>query len=60
MTPYFIAVGGAPQGPIDAATLRQRVSEGVLTANTLVWKEGMAEWAPAAQVPEIAALLGTG
>ena len=54
---FFIAVQGAPEGPLDVATLRQRVSDGVLTDSTLVWRDGMAQWAAAAQVPEIAALL---
>jgi hypothetical protein len=34
------------------------VKDGVLRADTLVWREGMAAWAPAAQVAEVAAVLG--
>jgi hypothetical protein len=33
------------------------VKDGVLRADTLVWRQGMAAWAAAAQVPEVAALL---
>ena len=55
---FFIAVDGKSQGPFDVATLRTRVTEKVLTADTLVWREGMAQWAPARTVPEVAALLG--
>jgi len=54
---WFIGVNGQQQGPFDAAALAAQVSGGGLTAETLVWKAGMAGWVPAAQVPEIAALL---
>jgi membrane protease subunit (stomatin/prohibitin family) len=53
----FIGVDGKAQGPLDAAALAQRVKDGVLRADTLVWREGMAAWAAAAQVPDVAALL---
>jgi hypothetical protein len=36
--------------------LRQRASSGDLTPETLVWKQGMAAWAPAAQVDELSPL----
>jgi membrane protease subunit (stomatin/prohibitin family) len=53
----FIGVDGKAQGPLDAATLAQRVKDGVLKADTLVWREGMAAWTVAAQIPDVAALL---
>jgi membrane protease subunit (stomatin/prohibitin family) len=56
-TGIFIGVDGKAQGPFDAAALGQRVKDGLLHAETLVWREGMAAWTAAAQVPEIAALL---
>ncbi|MCY7380055.1 MAG: DUF4339 domain-containing protein, partial [Gemmatimonadaceae bacterium] len=55
----FIGVDGKPQGPLDAAALAQRVRDGVLRADTLVWREGMSAWMPAAQVPDVASLLGS-
>ncbi len=55
---FFIGVDGKAQGPFDLGTLAQRVKDGVLRADTLVWREGMAAWAAAAQVPDVAALLG--
>jgi membrane protease subunit (stomatin/prohibitin family) len=54
---FFIGIGGKAQGPFDAAALAQRVKDGVLRADTLVWREGMAAWAAAGQVAEVAALL---
>jgi membrane protease subunit (stomatin/prohibitin family) len=55
---FFLAVGGKPQGPFDVATLRARVADKSLTADTLVWREGMAQWAAAGSVADVAALLG--
>ena len=54
---FFIGVDGKPQGPFDAAALAQRAKDGVLRADTLVWRDGMPGWSPAAQVPDVAALL---
>src|SRR6476469_8766289 len=54
---FFIGVEGKAQGPFDVAALAQRVTDGALRADTLVWREGMAAWAAAAQVPEVAELL---
>ena len=55
--PFFIAVDGKPQGPMDIAALRSAVTAKTLTASTLVWREGMAQWAAAGSVPEVAAVL---
>jgi uncharacterized membrane protein len=50
-----------PCGPIDAAALQQllRVRAGYapLPPDTLVWKEGMANWAPANTIPEFSAVI---
>ena len=54
---FFIGVDGKPQGPFDLAALAQRVKDGVLRADTLVWREGMSTWAAASQVPDVATLL---
>jgi len=55
---FFIAVGGQPKGPFDVAALRAHLAETPLSADTLVWREGMAQWAPASTVPDLAALFG--
>ncbi len=55
---FFLAVDGKPHGPFDAAALRARVADKSLTTGTLVWREGMVQWAPAGTVPEVEALLG--
>jgi len=47
---YYASKHNEHQGPVDAATLRGKLERGELTANTLVWREGMAEWQPLSAV----------
>jgi membrane protease subunit (stomatin/prohibitin family) len=56
---WYLGAGGERQGPFDAAGLTAQANAGTLTATTLVWKAGMAQWTPAQQVPEIAPLLAS-
>ncbi|MDB4892129.1 MAG: band 7 protein [Gemmatimonadetes bacterium] len=55
---YFIAESGKPVGPLDRTALEQRVREGKLRGDTLVWRDGMANWLPASQVSELKDVLG--
>jgi DNA-directed RNA polymerase subunit RPC12/RpoP len=41
---YVRPPGGGRYGPADGATIRQWIAEGRVTANTLLWREGWAEW----------------
>ncbi|MFZ6009687.1 MAG: SPFH domain-containing protein [Bacteroidota bacterium] len=50
---YFIAVNGQQQGPYTLQTLQAMVQQGTLTRDTLVWKQGMANWAKAADTAEL-------
>ena len=50
---YHVAVNGQATGPFDATTLAQMAASGQLTANSLVWKNGMAQWAKAGTVDEL-------
>ncbi len=53
---FYVAVGGQQQGPFDMGTLQQHVRSGQLTRDTLVWKAGMANWAKAGDVADLASL----
>jgi GYF domain 2/SPFH domain-Band 7 family len=53
---FFVAVNGQQQGPFDLGALSQRQQQGQITRETLVWAQGMANWMPAGQVSELAAL----
>jgi membrane protease subunit (stomatin/prohibitin family) len=50
---WYIGVNGQQQGPFDLNGLASQVSSGGLTRDTLVWKNGMAAWTAAGQVPEL-------
>lgn len=56
---FHIAINGQSQGPFEMMTLQQYVKTGQLTRDTLVWKQGMAQWLPAGQVVELANLFAT-
>lgn len=46
---FYIDNSGQQQGPIAAEKL---IQYGV-TPSTMVWREGMADWAPASSIPEL-------
>lgn len=46
MTEWYYAEGQQRQGPIPEQQLRQHFQRGVITLDTLVWREGMGQWAP--------------
>lgn len=54
---YHIAVNGQTTGPYDMNTMAQLAANGQLTAETLVWKSGMASWARADSVAELVSLV---
>lgn len=58
-TPYYIYANNVQQGPFDLPTLRTLASSGMLTPQTLVWKQGMAGWAAAGSQPELSSLFGS-
>lgn len=53
----FVAQNGKQTGPFTEEELKQLISQGALTRQTLVWKAGMSNWAPANTVAELAQLL---
>jgi hypothetical protein len=46
---YYLAINGQRQGPFSLDELRMQS----LNLQTLVWHQGMTEWRPAAEVPEL-------
>ena len=53
---YMLAVNGQQYGPYNMQQLQQMVTSGQLTAQTLVWCQGMATWEPAANRADLASL----
>ncbi len=56
---YYVGKHGKQAGPFDRTTIDGYIRNGSITKDTLLWKEGMASWQPAAQFGELAPLLAT-
>lgn len=54
---YYVGMNGQATGPYDFNTLRQMMTAGQFTSDSLVWKTGMPEWAKASSVDEMKQLL---
>ncbi len=65
---WYYAVGQEQKGPITEAQLQALAKDGAITGETLVWREGLADWQPyravsggaAAPAPAIGAAAPTG
>ena len=53
---FMVYANGAQAGPFDMSQLAQMAAGGQLTPATYVWRQGMANWTAASQVPELQAL----
>ena len=49
---YYLS-GSESVGPIAVSDLRAAISQGTITPETLVWKEGLEGWAPVRSMPDI-------
>jgi uncharacterized RDD family membrane protein YckC len=54
---WYYADNGQQQGPLPLAELQVLFQQGRLTADTLLWHEGMAEWTAASSVPDLQSAL---
>jgi membrane protease subunit (stomatin/prohibitin family) len=57
-SPWFVAVGGQQQGPLEKSALSGMISSGQLTRDSLVWQQGMAAWVKASEVAALSELFG--
>jgi len=53
---FHVAVNSQQTGPFELAVLQQQAASGQLSRASLVWRAGMAQWAAAGDVPELAPL----
>ena len=53
---WFAGIGGKQEGPFDDTAMGGKITASAVTRDTLVWKQGMAGWVKAAEVPELARL----
>ncbi len=56
-TLWHVAIDDKATGPHDADTIRDLISKGTLTTESLVWTEGMKDWEPAKDVEDIKKLI---
>ena len=54
---YYLAVDGEQAGPFTMAGLKEQLDADSLARDTLVWTEGLADWAKAEDLDELAPLL---
>lgn len=53
---FMVAVNGQQAGPFTVIQLQQLVANGQFNAQSMVWRQGMAAWTAAGQVPELMGL----
>src|SRR5215208_1818187 len=53
---WYYAQGGQQMGPVSDDELKSKLSAGELSAQDLVWREGMGNWQPAGNVQEFAGI----
>lgn len=56
---FYAAIDGEQAGPFDEAELRSRIESGQVTRDTLVWSQGMDDWARAGDVEAVAKHFGS-
>ncbi len=56
---YFIAVNGQQTGPYDMAALRSMAQNKTFAPDSLVWKNGLANWLKASDLPELSSLFAS-
>lgn len=54
MAEWFYAKDGKQMGPVEESILRNLLSKGEITPASLVWRQGMPQWSPISQIPELA------
>lgn len=57
---WYYAVGTEQYGPVSLLDLRGVMAAGKITPNDLVWKDGLVDWTPFRDVPELWATIGSG
>jgi hypothetical protein len=58
MADWFYSQGTSQRGPVPLETLIDSLRSGALSPSDLVWHDGMPQWTPAGQVPELAGAAG--
>ena len=54
---WHVVVDGEQVGPLSEAEVKDRLRQSKINSDTLVWKEGFADWMQLSTVPELTAIL---
>lgn len=54
---WYAGIDGKPTGPLSQDDLASKLEAGVITGETLVWREGLDGWKPLSEVAELSALV---
>jgi hypothetical protein len=54
---WHVAIQDVPVGPMTRDELGRKIDAGAVTADSLCWREGMDDWRPLGELPELAALM---
>ncbi|HKE86641.1 MAG TPA: TIGR00266 family protein, partial [Vicinamibacterales bacterium] len=57
---WYMAIGGHQVGPVSQDDVITNLRNGTIDGNTLVFTEGMKNWTPLKEVPQLASFLGGG
>ncbi len=55
---WYCGLDGAEEGPLTLLDVESGIRDGSITADHFVWRDGMDDWLPIEEVPELARLLG--
>ncbi|TAE77251.1 MAG: DUF4339 domain-containing protein [Verrucomicrobia bacterium] len=50
---WYYAKNGHQQGPLPTEDIRSRIAMGEISATDLAWCEGMSDWQPVGQIPQL-------
>ncbi len=54
---WHVAIQDVPVGPMTRDELGRKIDAGAVTADSLCWREGMDDWRPLGELPEVSQLL---
>lgn len=54
---WYYSESGNQVGPVSEEELRSKIASGAVKSDDLVWHDGLANWQPVAQTPELATAL---
>jgi predicted Zn finger-like uncharacterized protein len=57
---WHVAIQDVPVGPMTRAELGRKIETGAVSAESLCWREGMDDWRPLGDLPELSQLLRRG